>query len=216
MALRAAIRMSERKPRGPGEAGPPEEVTRLLREWGRGDRNALERLVPIIEAELRKLARAYLRRERAGHTLQTSALVNEAYVRLIADQDRAAEDAIAWEGRAHFYGIAARVMRRILVDHARKHGAAKRHVPRVPLDEARDRAEPAAMESAELLALHLALEELETVDPLRSRIVELKFFAGLGNEEIGKATGTSPATVKRHWRVAKAWLLHRMGGSEGR
>jgi RNA polymerase sigma factor (TIGR02999 family) len=190
----------------------PEEVTQLLREWGRGDREALERLVPVVEAELRKLARAYLRRERPDHTLQTSALVNEAYLRLIADQDRAEEKGVAWEGRGHFYGIAARIMRRILVDHARKRGAAKRAAPRVPLDEARDRAEPSAMEPMELLALHRALQELEALDPGRSRIVELKFFAGLGNEEVARATGSSPATVKRHWRAAKAWLLRRMEG----
>jgi RNA polymerase sigma factor (TIGR02999 family) len=166
-----------------------------------------------VEGKLRQLARGYLRRERRDHTLQTGALVNEAYLRLVADGEREEAGAV-WQDRAHFYGIAATVMRRILVDHARRRAAAKRGGPRVPLDEARDRADAPGLDFEGILSVHEALERLEELDPRRGRLVELKFFAGLSTEEIAGALGVSTATAKREWRMARAWLRSRIG-SEG-
>jgi RNA polymerase sigma factor (TIGR02999 family) len=184
-----------------GEAMIPasQDVTRLLVDWSNGDQAALEKLLPLVNAELRQLARRYMRRESPGHTLQTSALVNEAYLRLIDQRN------VQWQNRAHFFGIAAQLMRRILIDHARSHHYAKRGggALRVSLDEAAAVTEARA---AELLAVDEALEKLTTMDARKGRIVELRFFGGLTEEETAEVMGISSPTVQREWRAAKAWL----------
>jgi RNA polymerase sigma-70 factor, ECF subfamily len=182
----------------PGSQG----VTQLLVDWSNGDQAALEQLLPMVNAELRQLARRYMRRETPGHTLQTSALVNEAYLRLI-DQKNA-----RWQNRAQFFGVAAQLMRRILIDHARSHHYQKRGggAIRVSLDEAAAVTEARA---AELLAVDVALEKLTAMDARKGRIVELRFFGGLTEEETAEVIGVSIPTVQREWRAAKAWL-HRM------
>ena len=179
-----------------------QEVTQLLVAWSNGDHEALDKLLPLVNAELRQLARRYMRRENPGHTLQTSALVNEAFLRLI-DQKR-----VRWQNRAHFLGIAAQLMRRILIDHARKHHYAKRGggAVKVSLDEA---AAATTSRAAELLAVDEALEKLTAMDARKGRIVELRFFGGLNLEETAEVMGISSPTVQREWRAAKAWL-HRM------
>jgi RNA polymerase sigma-70 factor, ECF subfamily len=176
-----------------------QDVTRLLVDWSNGDQAALDKLLPLVNDELRRLARRYMRRESPGHTLQTSALVNEAYLRLI-DQKK-----VRWQNRAHFYGIAAQLMRRILIDHARSHHYAKRGggVLKVSLDEAAAVTEAPA---AELLAVDEALEKLTAMDARKGRIVELRFFGGLSLEETAEVMGISSPTVQREWRSAKAWL----------
>lgn len=178
---------------------PPEEVTQLLLDWSDGDQAALERLLPLVNAELRRLARHYMRRESPGHTLQTSALVNEAYLRLIDQKN------VQWQNRAHFFGIAAQLMRRILIDHARKAQYAKRGggALKVSLDEAAAVTEARA---AELLAVDEALEKLTAMDARKGRIVELRFFGGLTEEETAMVMSISLPTVQREWRAAKAWL----------
>ena len=174
-------------------------VTELLQAWGGGDQAAFDELLPIVYDELRRLAGHYLRRERPNHTLQPTALVHEAYLRLV-DQRQ-----MQWQNRTHFFGAAAQVMRRILVDHARQHGAAKRGgaEQRVTLDEgvafARER-------DVNLLALDDALNRLAEVDPQMSRLVELRFFGGLSIDDTAQVLGVSEATVTRQWRAAKAWL----------
>jgi RNA polymerase sigma factor (TIGR02999 family) len=175
------------------------EVTALLVAWCDGDRQALERLLPLVESELHLLARRYLRRERSDHSFQTSDLVQEAYLRLV-DQRRA-----RWQNRAHFFAIAARMMRRILVDHARKVRYLKRGggAAKVPLDEACVVGEERA---AELVALDDALTVLASVDERKSRVVELRYFGGLSVEETAEALGVHPDTVGREWRRAKAFL----------
>lgn len=176
-----------------------QDVTRLLVDWSSGDQAALEKLLPLVNAELRRLARRYMRRESPGHTLQTSALVNEAYLRLI-DQKQ-----VQWQNRAHFFGIAAQLMRRILIDHARNHHYAKRGggAIKVSLDEAAAVTEARA---AELLAVDEALEKLTAMDARKGRIVELRFFGGLTEEETAEVMSISTPTVQREWRAAKAWL----------
>ena len=176
-----------------------DEVTRLLRDWGKGNNQALERLVPLIYAELRQIAHRCLYRERPGHTLQTTALVHEAYLKLI-DQREA-----HWQNRAHFFAIAAQAMRRILVDHARRHHALKRGGPveNLELDEAADVSfDP----DPSLLPLDEALNRLAEIDLQQSRIVELRFFGGLTIEEAAEVTGLSKDMVKREWAMARAWL----------
>ena len=175
------------------------EVTVLLRQWGDGHQEALERLLPLVHAELRKLAAGYMRRERPDHTLQATALVNEAFLKLVDQR------AVRWQNRAHFFGIAAQAMRRILVDHARAHVSGKRGdgQVRVPLDEVMASTE---MPSADLLALDGALTRLASFDPQQSRIVELRFFGGLTMAETAEVLHISPATVGRDWTLAKAWL----------
>ena len=177
-------------------------------DWGNGDQAALDKLLPLVNAELRQLARRYMRRENRGHTLQTSALVNEAYLRLI-DQKK-----VRWENRAHFFGIAAQLMRRILIDHARSHHYAKRGggALKVSLDEAAARTE---VRSAELLAVDEALERLTDIDARKGRIVELRFFGGLSLQETAEVMGISSPTVQREWRAAKTWL-YRMLKDEAR
>src|SRR5262245_37973484 len=172
------------------------DLTALLRDASRGDRMALDRLMPLVYAELRRLAASYLREERSDHTLQPTALVHEAYLRLTGQRE------VAWQNRAHFFGIAAQMMRRILVDHARKRQAAKRDAAAWRVSTAEF---DAAENAPELLALDKALEELEKIDPQQARIVELRFFAGLSVEETAEVAGGSPRTAKRERRTAKAW-----------
>jgi RNA polymerase sigma factor (TIGR02999 family) len=183
----------------------PEAVTELLRAWSDGDEDALERLLPLVEAELRRLARGYMRRERPEHTLQTTALVNEAFLRL-TDARR-----IRWQDRAHFLGISARLMRRVLVDHARQRGYQKRGgvAQRVTLHEA---LVPSPDPALDLVALDGALDALAKVDARKSRVIELRFFGGLSVEETADVLHVSPDTVKRDWRLAKLWLLREIEG----
>lgn len=183
----------------------PQDVTRLLVDWSNGDQAALDKLLPLVNAELRRLARRYMRRESPGHTLQTSALVNEAYLRLIDQKS------VQWQNRAHFFGIAAQLMRRILIDHARKAHYAKRGggALKVSLDEAAPINKVTEARAAELLAVDEALEKLTAMDARKGRIVELRFFGGLTEEETAEALAVSLPTVQREWRAAKAWL-HRM------
>jgi RNA polymerase sigma factor (TIGR02999 family) len=183
----------------------PGVVTQLLRAWGNGDGGALEQLTPLVEAELRRLARGYMARERRGHTLQTTALVNEAFLRL-TDAQR-----IRWQDRAHFLGISARLMRRVLVDHARSRGYRKRGggAERVTLDGGLVTSRELALD---VVALDLALEALAAVDVRKSRIIELRFFGGLSVEETAEVLHVSPDTVKRDWRLAKLWLLRELEG----
>jgi RNA polymerase sigma-70 factor (ECF subfamily) len=184
-------------------ASPRTEITRLLEAWSGGDRQALDSLTPHIYEELRRLAERYMRNEHAGHTLQPTALVHEAYERLIGVD-------LPWRSRAHFLGVAAQVMRRILVDHARARNAAKRGVDfsRVSLDEA---VELAAADSDELvLGLDDALAKLGRFDELKSRILEMRFFGGLTYDQAAAALDISPATLDRELRLAKAWLKHEL------
>src|ERR1700752_682804 len=179
-----------------------DNVTGLLVEWREGDEAALERLMPLVYDQLRRIAHRYVQRERAGHTLQTSALVNEAYLRL-ADQK------VFWQNRAHFFAVTARVMRHILIAHARrrryaKHGGEARQVS---IDEA---ATMSMERAAELIALEEALDELAQLDQRKSRVVELRYFGGLSLEETAEALNISLMTVRRDWRAAKAWLYRRL------
>jgi RNA polymerase sigma-70 factor, ECF subfamily len=178
-------------------------VTELLLAWGSGDRSALDELVPLVHQELRRLARSQMRGERDNHTLQTTALVNEAFLRLI-DLRR-----IRWQDRAHFLALSAQLMRRVLVDHARTRNYRKRGggAATVALD---DVAVAAPERAADLVALDEALENLARVDPRKSRVVELRFFGGLSVEETAGALNVSPETVMRDWRLAKVWLLREM------
>lgn len=181
------------------------EVTQLLLDWGGGDSSALDRLIPMVYSELRHMARRYMRGERAGHLLQTSALINEAYVKLIDAKQ------VHWQNRAHFYGIAARLMRRILVDFARKRNYQKRGggAHQVSLDEAL-LVSPARGE--DLVALDEALNALSEFDERKARVVEMRFFGGLSEQEIAEAEGVSTETVKRDWRLAKSWLHRKLSG----
>ena len=182
-----------------------QEVTALLREWSAGDRGALERLMPLVYEELRKLAAAHLKSERGNHTLQATALVHEAYLRLVGQRS------VSWASRAHFYGIAAQMMRRVLVDHARKRQAAKRSPGTLFLDLGEEAVASAGDRTPELLVLDHALTELERLDPRQARVVELRFFAGLSVEETAEVAGISTATVKREWKTARAFLRHEIG-----
>jgi RNA polymerase sigma-70 factor (ECF subfamily) len=178
---------------------PPQEVTQLLVDWGNGNQAALDRLMPLVYTELRQLAHRYMRRERPGHTMQTTALIHEAYLRLV-DQNQ-----VRWQHQAHFFGIAARLMRQILIEHAHSHTRAKRGggVGTLALDEA---AIVSQARATELLALDDALERLATIDPRKSQVVELRFFGGLSVEEAAQVLNIAPNTVLRDWRMAKAWL----------
>ncbi len=179
------------------------EVTDLLVKWGRGDQAALDELVPLVHEELRRRAHRYIERERPGHTLQTTALVNEAYLRLVN------QAGVRWQDRAHFFAVSARVMRHILVDYARARGYAKRGggALRVTLDEA---ASESAGQDAELLALDEALKGLAEIYPRRSRVVELRYFGGLNNEEVAEVLKVTTKTVERDWRFARAWLYEEL------
>ena len=199
--------MSSGSPRAePGLSPTAPQITRLLDAWRAGDQSALDDLVPLVEAELRRLARGYLRRERPGHLLQTTALVNEAFVRLVGWQD------VSWQNRAHFLAMAAQLMRHILVDIARRR-ARSADGPRmlvVDLDEA----ERAVHDrSRDLVALDDAMRELAEHDPRKTRIVELRFFGGLTVEEIADVIGVAPVTVRREWAKARAWLRREVAHS---
>lgn len=176
-----------------------QNVTAMLRDWTNGDQEALDKLIPVVYDELRRQAARYLRGERPGHTLQTTALIHEAYLRLINQHN------VEWKDRAHFYAIAARLMRQILVDHARKRQAAKRGGSdiKVPLEE---ETVISPERNVDLVALDEALTRLAGIDPQQSRIVEMRYFSGLSTEETAEVMGVSSRTVKRDWNVAKAWL----------
>ena len=185
------------------------EITRLLKAWGRGDKEALDRLTPLVYEELRRLARNYMRKEQRGHSLQATALVNEAFIRLVDAR------AIDWQDRAHFFAVSARMMRRVLVDAARARGSAKRggdaervdHSTAVNLDQF-----PAARAdiSAQLCALDDALNTLAAMDPRRAQVVELRYFGGLSVEETGRVLNISAQSVMRDWRLARAWLAREL------
>lgn len=183
----------------------PAEVTELLRRWSGGDVAARESLVPLVYDELRRLARYYLASQRSDHTLQSTAIVHEAYLRL------AGRDNVHWENRSHFFAVAAQLMRRILVDHARKRNAAKRGGAQLTLlvDEA---VEPSSQRELDLVALDDALKALAELDERQSRIVELRFFGGLSIEDTSRLLEISPATVKREWSTARAWLYEEISG----
>jgi len=183
------------------------DVTRLLQQWQHGSREALEHLLPLVYAELHTLASRYLSRERREHTLQPTALVNEAYLKL------ANQRSVDWQNRAHFFGIAAQLMRRILVDHARQNASLKRggDLPHLSLDDADPAAAP-AIDLADAVALDRALSQLEAVDARQGRIVELRYFGGLSVQETAAVMELSPTTVKREWAVARAWLYRELTG----
>ena len=183
------------------------EVTRLLQDLGLGNREALDKLLPLVYNELRRLARSYLSRERPDHTLQTTALVHEVYLKLIDQRS------VNWQNRAQFFAISAQAMRRILLDNARRHTAAKRGSggQKISLDEAATVSRDAANET--MIALDLALRELANKDPEQSRIVELKYFCGLTIDEIAELLNVSPSTVQREWTLARAWLYRAITGS---
>lgn len=186
-------------------ASSQQQVTQLLCDWRNGDEKALEKLIPLIQPELHRLAHAYMNRERAGHTLQTTALLDDAFMQL------AGQIGQPWQNRAHFFAIAAQLMRRILVHHARKRGAQKRGGGAImlELDEA---ALPAEKRSAELIALDEALEELATFDRRRAQVVEMRYFGGLTMEEIAEVLKVHVNTVLRDWTAARAWLFARLTG----
>lgn len=186
-----------------------EEITRLLQSWSDGDEQALEKVTPVLYKELHRMAHRYMRQERAGHTLQTTALINEAYLRLIGWKN------VHWRNRAHFFGVSAQLMRKILVDFARSRNYAKRGAgaqvvtfedgPDLSRDRARD-----------ILALDEALQRLSTIDPRKSRIVELRFFGGLNLEETAEVVKVSSRTIRREWELAKVWLARAMSAETAR
>ena len=194
---------SQSLPRMEQMSSSEEEVTALLRRWRDGDEAALNKLTPLVYDELHRLAHKYIRRERPGHTLQTTALVNEAYVRLV-DQN-----SVDWQNRAHFFGVAAQVMRHILVDYARQQTAVKRGggLERFNLDEGLIVSKESA---AELVALDEALKALSNLYPRRSKVVELRYFGGLNNKEASEILNVSETTIERDWRFARAWLFREM------
>src|SRR5271157_292172 len=177
------------------------EITRLLGEWAKGNQNALEKLTPLVYGELRQLAAGQMRKERQGHTLQPTALVHEAYVRLVRQRNP------SWQDRKHFFGVAAHLMRQILVQHARRRGAGKRAGRRVSLEDAlsfqRER-------SRDLVVLDSCLDALEKLDPRKSKAIELRYFGGLSMDEIAQTLDVSSVTVRRDLRMAEAWLHHEM------
>jgi RNA polymerase sigma factor (TIGR02999 family) len=174
-----------------------QEVTQLLRAWRDGDQAALDKLMPLVYDELHRLAKRYMARQLPGHTLQTTALVNETYIRLLGQQQ------VEWQNRAHFFAICAKIMRGILVDHFR------RHRPHVALDEA---AVVSPEQDVDVLALDQALSRLAALDPRKSRIVEMRYFGGMTEEEVAEVLQVAPITVKREWKRARAWLLRELGG----
>jgi RNA polymerase sigma factor (TIGR02999 family) len=184
---------------------PAPDVTRLLSDWSNGDQAALDQLLPLVYSELRRLASAYLRRERSNHTLQSTALVHEAFMRMVHQQD------VQWKNRAHFFAIASQMIRRILVDYARSQHAEKRGsgAVKLALDEAMAVPQAPATD-VDLLGLNDALDRLAALDERQSRIVELRFFAGLSIEETAEVMSLSPASIKREWQTARAWLFREM------
>jgi RNA polymerase sigma factor (TIGR02999 family) len=186
-----------------------EEITQLLRKWSAGDAQALDQLVPIVYKELRRLAHYHLHREREGHTLQSTALVHEVYLRLFGFEE------LQWEDKAHFFAVAARTMRHILVDYARRQGAEKRggSAIRIALDDAI--AIPALDGKSDVVELDEALDQLQAFDERKCRVVELRFFAGLSAKEIATVLATTETTVRRDWVIAKAWLYRHLEGKAG-
>jgi len=192
--------------------GTSAEITRLLKAWGRGDSAALDRLTPLVYEQLRRMARNYMRNERPGHTLQATALVNEAFLRLVDTRN------LDWTDRTHFFAVCARVMRRILVDAARSRAAVKRggqadrveHSTAINLDRLPN---PASQTSAQVCALDEALNMLAQIDPRRAQVIELRFFGGLTVEETAHVLQTSPQTVMREWKLARAWLARELSQS---
>ncbi len=184
-----------------------EEVTLLLRRWSGGDASALEALAPLVYAELRRLAHRQLARERDDHTLQSTALVNEAFLRLIRGPE------VEWQDRAHFYAVSSQMIRRILVDHARQRHAGKRGAG-AAMVELNEELMPGAPRAVELIALDDALSGLAKLDPVQSQVVEMRFFGGLSTEEIACALGIAPRTVGRYWASARLWLLREMSRVE--
>jgi RNA polymerase sigma-70 factor, ECF subfamily len=184
-------------------------VSELLLSWGQGNLEARDRLLPVVYSELKRRAAAYLRRERHDHTLQPTALVHEAYLRLVRG------DTIEWQNRAHFFGIAAQVMRRVLIDHARERQAEKRGgaTVRVALEEGVAASEPV---SCDLVLLNQALDELALLDPRQAQIVELRYFGGLSEQDVATMLSLSRATISREWHTARAWLYRRMTTTQGR
>lgn len=181
----------------------PQQITELLIDWNNGSPEAMDKLMPMVESELRRIAANYMRRERPGHTLQTSALVNEAYLKLV-DQRQ-----VRWQNRSHFFALASQLMRRILLDHARSQRRVKRGGDAIPLN-LDDVAVMAPEKSAELVALDDALTRLAEFDSRKSKIVEMRFFGGLTVDEVAEALGIAPITVMLHWRLARAWLQREM------
>jgi len=181
----------------------PQEVTQLLADWGKGDRSALDKLLPLVHSELRRIAQRQMSQERPGHTLQATALVNEAYLKLAGQQG------FDWQNRAHFFAVCAQVMRHILIDHARAHARDKRGggAVKVSLNDALVVAEDQA---SHFIALDEALRRLESLDPQKGKIVELRYFGGLSIEEAAEVLNISPRTVRREWQRAKAWLYRMM------
>ena len=181
----------------------PQEVTQLLADWGKGDRSALDKLFPLVQSELRRIAQRQMSQERPGHTLQATALVNEAYLKL------AGQHGFDWHNRAHFFAVCAQVMRHILIDHARAHARDKRGggAIQVSLNEALMVAEDQA---AHFIALDEALRVLESLDLQKGKIIELRYFGGLSIDEVGEVLNISPRTVRREWQRAKAWLYRMM------
>ena len=187
-------------------ARSPHEITQLLAEWSDGNQTALDKLYPLVYDELHKMADRYMKRERKDHTLQTTALINEAYVRMVDQKN------VHWENRAHFFAISAQIMRRILIDHARRHHYAKRGggALKVSLDET---AIVAGDPASDMLLLDEALNRLAEIDPRRGQVVELRYFGGLNNEEIAGVLKISENTVTRDWNMARAWLYQELSGS---
>jgi RNA polymerase sigma-70 factor (ECF subfamily) len=187
----------------PGEAAA-QDISTLLRAWSDGDQSALERLTPVVYDELHRLARRYMKGERSGHSLQTTALVNEAYMRLV-DYER-----MQWQNRAHFFAVSAQLMRRILVEHARRHNLKRGGgVQHIALDEA---ALVCGDQDTDLVALDDAMNGLARIDPRKVQVVEMRFFGGLSVEETAEVLKVSPVTVKRDWRAARAWLYRELSG----
>jgi len=185
---------------------PPQEVTQLLADWSKGDKSALDKLLPLVHAELRRIARRQMSHERPGHTLQATALINEVYLKLLG------QESFEWQNRAHFFAVCAQMMRRILIDHARAHTREKRGGGAVQVSL--DKAVVIASEQAEhLLALDEALRSLENLDAQKAKIVELRYFGGLSLEETAEVLDISPRTVRREWQRSKAWLYRMI--SEG-
>lgn len=182
-----------------------EQITELLLAWNNGEKTALERLIPVVEKELRRIAHNYMRRENSNHTLQTTALVNEAYIQL------ANQHSVSWQSRAHFFALSAQIMRRVLLKHARTRSCAKRGggSPTVCVDEISVLTKE---NSEELIALDEALSRLAQIDALKSQIVEMRYFGGLTIDEVASVTGLAAITVSVHWRLAKAWLRREMSG----
>lgn len=184
----------------------PDQVTELLVAWGNGEQAALDKLMPLVYHELRRLARSYMNRQRPGHTLQTTALIHEAFLKLAGRHEK------HWQNRAHFLGVTAQAMRHILVDYARSRHSAKRggSVQVIPCDEASAVAEGRA---AEVVALNDALQKLATIDPRKCRVVEMRYFGGLSMEETAEVLKVSPDTMMRDWRLAKTWLRRELNGT---